>query len=85
MPSRASSQLRPQGVRGSERGGLGCSGDGCLEFGGYRDRAIEVMMHKNLYYVLGSLFKAYMLGTIHHPNQLVKGLSPHSRQALRGP
>lgn len=73
-----------QGVRGSERGELDCSGDGCLEFGEYRDRAITVMMHKNLCYALSSLSKAYVLGTIHHPNQVVKGLS-HSRQARRGP
>lgn len=73
-----------QGVRGSERGELDCLGDGCLEFGEYRDRAITVMMHKNLCYALSSLSKAYVLGTIHHPNQVVKGLS-HSRQARRGP
>lgn len=87
MPSRASSQLWPHWLResGSERGGLDCSGDGCFEFGEYRDRAIAVMMHKNLCYVLSSLSKAYMLGTIRHPNELVKGLSSHSRQARRGP
>lgn len=87
MPSRASSQLWPHWLResGSERGGLDCSGDGCFEFGEYRNRAIAVMMHKNLCYVLSSLSKAYMLGTIRHPNQLVKDLSSHSRQARRGP